>query len=182
MIPEKIGPYRIESTVGKGSYGEVHLATNEKFDVRVAIKIYNKNQLESDSSRLRFSRELSLMQKIDHPFVPRFFELLEDSENFYIVMEYVPNGDLISLEKPTDYYTTKKIFIQLIMILEYLHKDLKTVHRDLKAENIMLDKYNNIRLIDFGLSNSFTENNPNLKTTCGSACMLFFKKNFLFFF
>jgi serine/threonine protein kinase len=62
----------------------------------------------------------------------------------------------------------RRYFTQLLTVLEYLHSEQKVAHRDLKCENVLLDRYNNIRLIDFGLSNQFTDLNPQLRTACGS--------------
>lgn len=177
MMPKQIRSFFIEKQIGRGSNGLVYKAVHEKSKVKVAIKMIPKFNLSNhDQIQLQFSREINLLQRINHIFVPQFYQIIEDSENFYLVMEYAPNGDLVSLHKPVDEYTAKMIFLQLIIILEYLHDDLYIVHRDLKAENVMLDKYNNIRVIDYGLSNCFTEETPHLKTTCGSPCMYFFKK------
>jgi serine/threonine protein kinase len=89
----------------------------------------------------------------------------------FLVQEYVENGNLL------DYVNTngrlaedqaRRYFAQLVSVLDYLHAELKVAHRDLKCENVLLDRYNNIRVIDFGLSNQFTEINPVLRTACGS--------------
>lgn len=178
MIPRKISSFIIEKQIGRGSNGFVYEAIHEKSKIKVAIKAIPKFNLDNhDQIQLQFSREINLLQRINHIFVPQFYQIIEDSENFYLVMEHAPNGDLIALKKPTDEYTAKLIFLQLVIILEYLHNELYIVHRDLKAENVMLDKYNNIRVIDYGLSNCFTENTPQLKTACGSPCMLSYREN-----
>jgi serine/threonine protein kinase len=62
----------------------------------------------------------------------------------------------------------RRYFAQLLSVLEYLHCAKKVAHRDLKCENILLDRYNNIRVIDFGLSNQFSDECPQLKSACGS--------------
>lgn len=170
-VPQQIGDFIFKSRLGKGSYGTVWLAVHRVLGVEVAIKVISKSQLDRDGSQLRFAREVSLMQRMEHPLACHLFQLLEDCMNQYIVMEYVPNGNLQS-------YVTRKgrlqedsalrYFIQLIVILEYMHNHLHFAHRDVKAENVMLDKYHNIRLIDFGLSNSFSNGNPNLRSQCGS--------------
>jgi serine/threonine protein kinase len=108
---------------------------------------------------------------MEHPFVAEFFQVIENNADYFLVMEYVENGNLL------DYVNTngrlsedqaRRYFGQLVSVLEYLHLERKVAHRDLKCENVLLDRYNNIRVIDFGLSNQFSDVNPNLSTTCGS--------------
>jgi len=87
-------------------------------------------------------------------------------------MEYLPNGNLLSLVSNSAQMPeviARHYFVQVIVALEYLHNDLHIAHRDLKAENIVLDRYYNIRVVDFGLSHLFTEDDPSLMSSCGSA-------------
>jgi 5'-AMP-activated protein kinase catalytic alpha subunit len=88
-----------------------------------------------------------------------------------MVVEYAENGNLKSYLKNQTRLTEKeaqRIFLQLLSALESLHNDKHIAHRDLKAENVLLDRHNNVKLIDFGISNSFQPENPLLKTSCGS--------------
>ena len=86
-------------------------------------------------------------------------------------MEFIEKGNLLEFVNKTgkfDENTAKYYFSQIISVLEYLHNEKQIAHRDIKCENVLLDKYNNIRIIDFGLSNSFNSKSPNMETTCGS--------------
>jgi serine/threonine protein kinase len=106
-----------------------------------------------------------------HPFVTELFQALDDNTNHYLVMEFVEHGnmlDYVNLNGRASEEHARRYFTQLIWVLEYLHFDRKVAHRDLKCENILLDRYDNIRVIDFGLSTAFSDLNPQLATACGS--------------
>jgi serine/threonine protein kinase len=106
-----------------------------------------------------------------HPFVTELFQALDDDTNYYLVMEFVEHGnmlDYVNLNGRVNEDQARRFFTQLIWVLEYLHFERKVAHRDLKCENVLLDRYDNIRLIDFGLSTAFSDLNPQLATACGS--------------
>jgi serine/threonine protein kinase len=108
---------------------------------------------------------------MNHPFIAQLFFIAGERDNFAIAEEYVPHGSLLDLvrknsqlpESEARYY-----FMQLVTAIEYLHSSKKVAHRDLKLENILLDAYNNIKVIDFGLSHPFTDDNQQFTTPCGS--------------
>jgi hypothetical protein len=111
------------------------------------------------------------MKVMDHPFVAPLYEIIDDDQNFYLVIELVEGGNLldyINERKGLSEVTARQIYFQLMSVLDYLHREKRIVHRDLKAENVLLDQYSNIRVVDFGLSKSFSKANPFLQTTCGS--------------
>jgi non-specific serine/threonine protein kinase len=85
-------------------------------------------------------------------------------------MECVEHGnmlDYVNLNGSVNEDQARRFFTQLIRVLEYLHFDGKVAHRDLKCKNVLFDRYDNIRLIDFGLSTAFSDLNPQLATACG---------------
>jgi serine/threonine protein kinase len=111
------------------------------------------------------------MKQMEHPFIAELFEVLEDSLAYYLVMEYVEHGNMLEYVNShirLDEDRARRYFCQLISALHYLHHSKFVAHRDLKAENVLLDRNDNIRLIDFGLSNVFTPRAPQLMTACGS--------------
>lgn len=143
----------------------------------------------SIESRTRLAREASIMQSLDHPLMADLFYFKEDETNSYLVMEYLENSSLLdfinsSIEEyeyededgctksvfkiqTLDENIVRKIFVQLIVALEFLHNVQHVAHRDIKAENVLLDRYNNIRIIDFGLS-AIVQDDKSLKRTVGS--------------
>jgi serine/threonine protein kinase len=157
--------------IGKGSFSSVWLGLHETTKMEAAIKIILKSSIHSQEISTRFVREVSIFKKLNHPFITELYEYFENDDAYYIVMEYVPKGTLLTyvnrlgrIPEPV----ARRYFCQLIHVLEYLHETHKICHRDLKAENLLLDEKNNIRVIDFGLSNQFSSGNPNLNTACGS--------------
>lgn len=105
----------------------------------------------------------------DHPHVVKLYEYLDSKDDIYVILEYVPNGELfemISDKGMLPEAEARKYFHQIIYALDYIHS-FGVAHRDLKPENILLDADNNIKLVDFGLSNIMKEGRA-LKTSCGS--------------
>ena len=167
----KIGNFEFEKRIGEGAFATVWKGHHTMTNSPVAIKIMKKESIDTPAAQTRFIREISLLKKMRHPFIAQFYQMVEDETYYYIVMEYVENGNLlehVNNNGRLNEEQARRYFAQLISALEYLHIDQKVAHRDLKCENVLLDKYHNIRLIDFGLSNVFSELNPELKTACGS--------------
>jgi len=167
----EIGDYVLEKEIGKGSFASVRTGYHKITGTKVAIKTVSKQQNQEADFATRFTREVEIIKELNHPFVAEFFALLEDSTNFYVIMEMVENGNLLDFVNKggeLDENLARHYFCQLISVLEYIHVQMSIVHRDLKAENVLLDRNYNIRLIDFGLSNKFTPDDPFLTTACGS--------------
>lgn len=163
--------YKLLRKVGSGAFASVWCAEHELTKIKVGIKVILRSSVEEPDAKIRFNREIALLKQLHHPFVAELFENFDDDENHYIVMEYAPKGnllDFVNTNGRTPENQARRFFSQLIQVLEYLHNEVKIAHRDLKAENVMLDEFNNIRVIDFGLSNQFTEENSFLNTACGS--------------
>lgn len=163
--------YKIIKDLGKGTFGQVKLAIHNISKEKVAIKILEKDQIKDEGDRERVAREIHILKIIRHPNITQLYEIFEDDEKLFLVMEISSNGELF------DYIVKKerikeleacKFFQQLIDGIEYIHK-LNIVHRDLKPENLLLDENMNIKIIDFGLSNLYLGNKL-LKTACGSPC------------
>lgn len=97
--------------------------------------------------------------------------MIENNDYLYLIMEYCSGGELfqhIVKQRKLQEEEACKIFCQILSGVEYIHK-LGVCHRDLKPENLLLDHNNNIKLVDFGLSNLYKEGEQ-LKTACGSPC------------
>ncbi|NOR22597.1 MAG: protein kinase [Candidatus Aminicenantes bacterium] len=150
------GRYQIIEVLGKGGMGKVYRAIDKKLNEEVALKLV-KPEIASDKKTLeRFSNELKIARKIAHKNVGRMYELMEEKGTHFITMEYVPGEDLKSFIKragPLSAGKTTFIAKQVCEGLAEAH-ELGVVHRDLKPQNIMIDKEGNSRIMDFGIARS----------------------------
>jgi serine/threonine protein kinase len=140
-------------------------------DLPVAIKCIAKETISTTIAHTRLSREISLLQRMRHPLISEFFAVMDDPHYYYIAMEYVAHGnmlDFVNNQGRLSEDLARRYFTQIIWVLDYLHCEQRVAHRDIKCENILLDIYDNVRVIDFGLSYQFTDVHPELKTACGS--------------
>jgi serine/threonine protein kinase len=167
----QIRSFVLEKQVGVGKMTTIWKAVHSISKVEVAIKAIDKDHIDNQVARTRLQREISLLKKIEHPFIADFFQVTEDHDYIYIITEYASHGSLLDHVNANGNLTedqARRYFSQIIWALEYLHNEKHVVHRDLKCENILLDRYDNIRLVDFGLSNMFSDVAPQLNTACGS--------------
>ena len=150
------GRYQIIEVLGKGGMGKVFRALDKKLNEEVALKLV-KPEIASDKKTLeRFSNELKIARKIAHKNVGRLYELMEEKGIYFITMEYIPGEDLKSFIKragPLSAGKTTFIAKQVCEGLAEAH-ELGVVHRDLKPQNIMIDKEGNSRIMDFGIARS----------------------------
>uniref|UniRef100_A0A8C4T6Y9 MAP/microtubule affinity-regulating kinase 3 n=1 Tax=Erpetoichthys calabaricus TaxID=27687 RepID=A0A8C4T6Y9_ERPCA len=163
-----IGNYRLLKTIGKGNFAKVKLARHILTGREVAIKIIDKTQLNPTSLQKLF-REVRIMKILNHPNIVKLFEVIETDKTLYLVMEYASGGEvfdyLVAHGRMKEKEARSK-FRQIVSAVQYCHQKY-IVHRDLKAENLLLDADMNIKIADFGFSNEFTLGNK-LDTFCGS--------------
>lgn len=165
----RIGPYRLGKTLGIGSFCKVKLGIHEITGIKVAIKILNRKKLKKQDMGDKFRTEIHILRLFSHINIIRLYEVIDEVENIFCVMEYVENGELfdyIVSRGKLDEKTARSIFQQIISALEYCHYH-NVIHRDLKPENILLNENNQIKLVDFGLSAKLIDGQF-LKTSCGS--------------
>ncbi|XP_057710031.1 serine/threonine-protein kinase MARK2 isoform X11 [Corythoichthys intestinalis] len=163
-----IGNYRLLKTIGKGNFAKVKLARHVLTGKEVAVKIIDKTQLNSSSLQKLF-REVRIMKMLNHPNIVKLFEVIETEKTLYLVMEYASGGEVFDYLVAHGRMKEKEArakFRQIVSAVQYCHQKC-IVHRDLKAENLLLDADMNIKIADFGFSNEFTLGNK-LDTFCGS--------------
>jgi len=150
------GRYQIIEELGKGGMGKVYKVLDTKIKEKVALKLL-KPEIASDKKTIeRFSNELKFARKIVHKNVGRMYDINEEKGTHYIAMEYVPGEDLKSFIRRSGQLTVGKAITIAKQICEGLaeaHR-LGVVHRDLKPQNIMIDKEGNARIMDFGIARS----------------------------
>lgn len=137
----------------------------------MAIKILEKAKIKDTNDVERVTREIHILKIVRHPHIVQLYEIIETQSKLYLIMEHCSNGELF------DFITAKnrlseeeacRIFQQLISGIEYLG-ELGIAHRDIKPENLLLDEFNNLKIVDFGLSNTYKQGEK-LQTACGSPC------------
>lgn len=167
--PKNIGHYVLGKTLGEGTFGKVKLGVHIFTAEKVAVKILEKDKILEVSDVERVAREIHILKLIRHPNIIQLYEIIETTKQLYLIMEYASGGELF--EYIVKYNRVKepeaaKFFHQIINGVNYLHH-LGIVHRDLKPENLLLDHNKNIKIVDFGLSNTYKPGDK-LKTACGS--------------
>jgi serine/threonine-protein kinase len=151
--------YEIIEELGTGGMGRVYRVEDKKIKEEVALKLI-KPEIASDKKTIeRFSNELKMARKIAHKNVCKMYDLGEEKGTHFITMEYVPGQDLSGLIRQTGQLTVGtaiSIARQVCEGLTEAHR-LGVIHRDLKPQNIMIDKEGNARIMDFGIARSLKE-------------------------
>uniref|UniRef100_A0AAY4BEF3 non-specific serine/threonine protein kinase n=1 Tax=Denticeps clupeoides TaxID=299321 RepID=A0AAY4BEF3_9TELE len=164
-----IGNYRLLKTIGKGNFAKVKLARHILTGREVAIKIIDKTQLNPTIHLNLFQFQVHLMNFLLSFHTVKLFEVIETEKTLYLVMEYASGGEVFDYLVAHGRMKEKEArakFRQIVSAVQYCHQK-HIVHRDLKAENLLLDADMNIKIADFGFSNEFTLGNK-LDTFCGS--------------
>ena len=159
--------YDIKQKLGKGKFGLVKLGINKETNDKVAVKVMNKNNM--DSSDLELVRtEIEILKICQHPYIIKLYDIFENVDYIYIIMEYCSGGDLFSFLQKRNFILKEDkvatIMYKLCKAVFYVHS-YGIAHRDIKPENVLLtseDEDADIRLLDFGLSKIV---GPNQKCT-----------------
>ncbi|XP_016296737.1 serine/threonine-protein kinase SIK1-like [Sinocyclocheilus anshuiensis] len=166
--PLQVGFYEIIKTLGKGNFAVVKLARHKVTKTEVAIKIIDKTRLD-ESDLKKINREVQIMKLLKHPHIIKLYQVMETKDMLYIVTEYAKNGEMFDYLTSVGHVSEAEArckFGQILDAVEYCHKH-HIVHRDLKAENLLLDSNMNIKLADFGFGNFYIPG-KSLSTWCGS--------------
>lgn len=126
--------------------------------LQVAIKLIRRDSVGTNPSRLtKIYREIAILREISHPNIVRLHEMVETEKQIGIILEYASGGELFDYILNHRYLkdnAARRLFAQLVSGVGYLHKK-GIVHRDLKLENLLLDRNRNIIITDFGFANTF---------------------------
>jgi serine/threonine protein kinase len=156
--PDRIGRYIVEKEIGHGSTGAVYKAWDPKLDRTVAIKKVNLTTIQTDEeirrTRDRLYREARAAARLSHPNIVVIYDVGEEADFCFIVMEYLQGHDLKWILENRDKFTLSQgidVLIQICQALDFAHKN-DIVHRDIKPSNVILAADGLVKVADFGIA------------------------------
>lgn len=152
--PARVGRYRVERRLGKGGYGEVWLARDERLGREVALKRLAGSHRRDAIALKRFDEEVRLASAVAHPNIVSVYDLEVVGADSYLVMEYVPGGSLedrLAARGPLDEREARALASDLLDALDALHAR-SIVHRDVKPSNVLFDEAGRAKLADFTIA------------------------------
>jgi serine/threonine-protein kinase len=167
----RIGPYQILRRIGAGGMGEVFLAYDSRLDRRVAIKRIRPGPV-TPVSRERFRREARLAARLSHSAIVQVYDILEEDESEYIVMEYVEGTTLRDQVRqgPMDVRAALELARELTAGLDTAHRQ-GIIHRDLKTENVLISSSGGAKILDFGIAKRLLESEEEGSLTAESSLL-----------
>ncbi|XP_051491728.1 calcium/calmodulin-dependent protein kinase kinase 1 isoform X2 [Apus apus] len=195
----QLNQYKLQSEIGKGSYGVVKLAYNENDDQYYAMKVLSKKKLlkqygfprrppprgsKASSSGdqpkpmaplERVYQEIAILKKLDHVNIVKLIEVLDDpaEDNLYMVFDLLRKGPVMEVpsDQPFSEEQARLYFRDIVLGIEYLHYQ-KIIHRDIKPSNLLLGDDGHVKIADFGVSNQFEGNDAQLSSTAGTPAFM----------
>uniref|UniRef100_A0A8C3CZ92 calcium/calmodulin-dependent protein kinase n=1 Tax=Cairina moschata TaxID=8855 RepID=A0A8C3CZ92_CAIMO len=194
----QLNQYKLQSEIGKGSYGVVKLAYNENDDKYYAMKVLSKKKLLKQygfprrppprGSKAstgeqpkpmapldRVYQEIAILKKLDHVNIVKLIEVLDDpaEDNLYMVFDLLRKGPVMEVpsEQPFSEAQARLYFRDIVLGIEYLHYQ-KIIHRDIKPSNLLLGDDGHVKIADFGVSNQFEGNDAQLSSTAGTPAFM----------
>ncbi|KAI6196719.1 hypothetical protein M3Y94_01142300 [Aphelenchoides besseyi] len=163
--------YTLQYPIGRGAFGRVYVATNSKSEDRVAIKILDVERPENDIEILR--RETNVLWKCRSPHIALYYGSYVRDTEVWIVMEFMSGGSVLNLRRnrPLNEHEIASILRDTLQALDYLQNN-RMIHRDVKAENILLSHKNVAKLADFGEAIELNESTGKCHSMAGSPCWM----------
>lgn len=149
-----IHDYESLSIIGRGAFGEVHVCREKKTGDIVAIKKIKKEVLIQKKQIMHTRNEQQFLSNVKSNWTVELKASFQEDDYLYLVMEYLPGGDLMNLLIKKDILTESEArfyIAELILAIEEIHK-LDCIHRDIKPDNVLIGKNGHIKLSDFGLA------------------------------
>merc|ERR1719354_721029 len=152
----KLEDLEIKNTLGTGSFGRLHLVKYIPTSKFYAMKVLRKEEIIKLRQVEHTINEKLILEQLDHPFLVNSLGTFQDSNNLYLVLEYIQGGELFTYLRKSGRFANhvaRFYAAQVVCAFEYLHsKDI--IYRDLKPENLLLDAKGNIKITDFGFAKS----------------------------
>ncbi|XP_074869121.1 citron Rho-interacting kinase isoform X2 [Carettochelys insculpta] len=160
LLPS-VKDFEVKNLVGSGHFAEVHVVREKVTGDVYAMKVMSKESLLAQEHVSFFEEERSILSRSTSMWIPQLHCAFQDKKNLYLVMEYQPGGDLLSLlnryEDQIDESTVQFYLAELVLAIHSVHQ-MGYVHRDIKPENVLIDRLGHIKLVDFGSSAKMTAN------------------------
>ncbi|KAJ8589626.1 kinase-like protein [Rhizopogon salebrosus TDB-379] len=154
----RLSDFMILRTLGTGSFGRVHLVMSNHNRRFYAIKVLNKEKIVRTKQIEHTNNEKMMLEAVQHPFIINLWGAFQDASNLYMVMDFVPGGELFTLLRRSNRFpdpVAKFYAAEVALALNHLHtRDI--IYRDLKPENILLNHDGHIKIADFGFSKHCT--------------------------
>lgn len=151
---QNIQDYNVGVTLGTGSFGRVRFATDTETGQGYAVKILKKSEVVRLEQVEHINSEKTILEALDHPFIVKLAGTFQDQLHLYMVLEYIVGGEFFTHLRKNgrfDNATSRFYAAQIVMIFEYMH-GLNIIYRDLKPENLLLDKAGYLKITDFGFA------------------------------
>ncbi len=155
LVGQWLGAYQMEAELGRGTMGVVYRAKHAQNGKAFAVKVLIDALCADDTFVTRFKREASIVAQLNHPNIVRVYEYGQQEGHIYFVMEYFPGmtaGQMLRERKRLPYGEVIEIAAQAADALAYAHVEGRLVHRDVKPENMLVDRWRRVKLLDFGLA------------------------------
>ncbi|KIO12984.1 hypothetical protein M404DRAFT_13061 [Pisolithus tinctorius Marx 270] len=149
--------FRTVKVIGKGAFGEVRLVQKADTGKIYAMKTLKKEEMLKKDQLAHVRAERDVLAESNSPWVVQLFYSFQDTQTLYLIMEFLPGGDLMTMLIKYDTFSedvTRFYMAECVLAIEAVH-NLGFIHRDIKPDNILIDKDGHIKLSDFGLSTGF---------------------------
>ncbi|NXL31165.1 CTRO kinase, partial [Glaucidium brasilianum] len=160
-LQPNVKDFEVKSVVGCGHFADVKVVREKVTGDVYAMKVMSKESLLAQEHVSFFEEERSILSQSSSPWIPQLQYAFQDKKNLYLVMEYQPGGDLLSLlnryEDQLDESMVQFYLAELVLAIHSVHQ-MGYVHRDIKPENVLIDRTGHIKLVDFGSAARMTIN------------------------
>lgn len=145
--------FELLTMIGKGAFGEVRICREKTTDHVYAMKKLKKSEMLRRGQVEHVKAERNLLAEVDSNCIVKLYCSFQDDEFLYLIMEYLPGGDMMTLLMRKDTLTEDEArfyVAETVLAIESIHKH-NYIHRDIKPDNLLLDRHGHLRLSDFGL-------------------------------
>ncbi|MBI2806569.1 MAG: protein kinase [Planctomycetes bacterium] len=159
-----IGKYKVLERLGSGGFAQVYLCEHKLMRRRVAVKVLPVAKAKDSSALQRFQREARAVAALDHPNIVHAYDIDQDGDLHFLVMEYVDGANLLEIVQasgPLSVLRACHYIQQAALGMQHAHES-NLVHRDIKPGNILVDRTGLVKLLDLGLALSFAEEDEQL--------------------